>query len=79
MIYHRLEPIFDRSLCGDQCGFRKAIRIENALIVVESMYLRCNEFNLPLWIASLDLRNAFDKIEYHVLCQALRAQISMNV
>ena len=35
---------------------------------------KCNEFEIPLWLASLDLKKTFDRIEYFALSDALRDQ-----
>ena len=32
------------------------------------------EFNVPVWIISIDLKKAFDRIEHHALFRALREQ-----
>ena len=74
MLFRRLEFILDRSQCSDQTGFRCGIRLEDALVVVETLASRTSEWHLPLWIASLDLRKAFDRIDHSALFQALREQ-----
>ena len=71
MLYHILESIFDKSRRADQIGLRRHIRIEAGLVVLESLYSRCVEFNLPLCIASIDLHKACDRILYGISCQAL--------
>ena len=74
ILYRRMQNVLERHQCSDQTGFRPGVRIEDALVVIESLASRAAEFHLPLWIASLDLRKAFDRIEYEVLFQALRDQ-----
>ena len=74
MFYHRLEVILEKCQCTDQAGFRCGIRLEDALVVVETLASRTSEWNLPLWIASLDLRKAFDRIDHTAMVQALREQ-----
>ena len=48
--------------------------MDDALAVVETLISKCNEFNLPIWLASLDLKKAFDKITHKVIFEALRNQ-----
>ena len=72
MLYKRLIGILEPHQPQDQTGFRAGIRIENALVVVETMISRCGEFALPLWVASLDLKKAFDRVEHVELFGALR-------
>jgi hypothetical protein len=74
MLYHRLEEKLDRQQAEDQFGFRSSFRIEEAIGIIEKMISSSNEYNLPLWIASLDLRKAFDRIQYDALFAALREQ-----
>ena len=74
MIYHRLHPILDRHQSNDQFGFRPACRIDDAFIVLENMIGKSIEFNTPLWMASIDLRKAFDRIQYGPLFKAIRGQ-----
>ena len=74
MIYHRLQPTLDRHQSHDQFGFRPACRIDDAVVVLENVIGKSIEFNTPLWIACIDLRKAFDRIQYGPLFQALREQ-----
>ena len=74
MVYNRLLPQLDRCQHFDQCGFRPGVRIEDALVVVETLISKTTEWNLPLWMASLDLKKAFDRVEHASLFTALRHQ-----
>ena len=74
MLYDRIQPQLDDQQAHEQCGFRPGIRIEDAIVTVENLISATNEFNIPLWIASLDLRKAFDRIQHSFLFEALREQ-----
>ena len=74
MIYERLKPTLESRQCSDQTGFRTGIRLEEALVIAEMMISKTAEFNVPLFIASLDLKMAFDRIEHRSLFEALRDQ-----
>ena len=74
MLYNRLLPVLEKHQSFDQFGFRPQIRLEDALLVVETVISKCNEFQIPLYLASLDLKKAFDRIEFSVLFDALRSQ-----
>ena len=74
MLYRRLHRILDKHQCYDQIGFRSKMRIENAFAICESLIGTTRAFNLLLWVASLDLSKAFDKIEFDALFAALTEQ-----
>ena len=61
--YKRLLPIMDAQQSEKQAGFRKGIRIEDSLMIFESVISRCTEFNLSLWVVRLDLKKTFDRDE----------------
>ena len=74
MIYQRLHATLESHQSRDQVGFRPKYSVEDAFIVLESMISKSYEWKFPIWMASLDLRKAFDRIEYHALFDALREQ-----
>ena len=74
MLYFRLEPILEQYQSKDQFGFRRNKRIDDVFCILENMIGRCNEWNVPLWMISLDLRKAFDRIQHEPLFEALREQ-----
>ena len=43
-------------------------------MVYDEVIGKCLEWNLPIWYASLDLKKAFDRIEYSSLFTALEIQ-----
>ena len=55
-------------------GFRRKRSTEDALLILENVIGKSLEFNTPLWFASLDLKKAFDKIEWPQLFPALDVQ-----
>ena len=74
MLYYRLSPILERHQADDQFGFRRNKRIDDVFLILESIIGKTSEWNLPLWMISLDLRKAFDKIKFAPLFAALRQQ-----
>ena len=60
MLYDRIQSQLDAQQAHEQCGFRPGIRIEDAIITTENLISATNDFNIPLWMASLDLRKTFD-------------------
>lgn len=72
LLYNRIAPLLLSNQDGDQIGFTPGVRIDDAFASIESLIENCHEFQLPLWIFSLDLRKAFDRVEYTSLFEALR-------
>ena len=48
--------------------------INDVFIILESIVGKSIEYNTPLWLASIDLRKAFDRVEFGPLLEALRSQ-----
>jgi hypothetical protein len=74
IIYGRLRDKLDGQQCSDQTGFRSGIRLEEALVTLETLVSKTNEWHVPLFIASLDLKKAFDRVEHASLVDALLSQ-----
>ena len=71
MLYNRLLLILDPEQSYGKFDFRRNIRLEDAFICIEGMLGKCNEFQLLLWIASLDLKKEIDRINFSILFIAL--------
>ena len=56
----------------NQFGFTPGVRIEDALMIAESVAAYHLEFNIPVWFVSLDLRKAFDRVDHSALFEGLR-------
>ena len=74
MLLHRLQPMLDAQQSADQFGFRPTCSIRDAFTVLENMCSKTAEFDVPLWLASLDLKKAFDQIGFLPLLQAVSEQ-----
>ena len=74
LLYGRLHPILGKSQSNAQFGFRPNRRIEDVFAIIENVISKSNEWNIPLWMISLDLKKAFDHIEFGPLFEAFREQ-----
>ena len=71
LIYNRISPGLFAAQSFDQHAFTPGLRIEDALFCAESTIEYAQEFRMPLWLMSMDMRKAFDSIEYAALFEAL--------
>ena len=74
IIYNRIQPGLEACQSDEQMGFRRKRSTEDALLILENVIGKSLEFNTLLWFASLDLKKAFDKIEWPQLFHALDVQ-----
>jgi len=74
LLYNRLEPLLDRYQTPDQAGFRHDYSTEDHLFTTTILHERSQEWQLPLWVAAIDFKKAFDTIDHNRLWQALHHQ-----
>ena len=73
IVYKRLKQILEAQQSKDQVGFRTSVGVDDAFAVLENVCSRSMEWSVPMLCASLDLRKAFDRIEYNAWFEAMRA------
>ena len=70
MILQRIQPRLDSHQPEEQHGFRAGRRFEHLLTA--NLFLdKTLAANIPVWILSLDLSKAFDRVDWSALCLAL--------
>ena len=74
LIYNCISPQLFRHQSWDQHGFTNGIRIEDAFLCAEVAIEHHQEFQLPLWMLSMDMRKAFDTIVHATLMRTLRSK-----
>ena len=74
MVSSRLLMLLASYESNDNCRFRLGMRLDDAFVVAETIIFKCNEFSLPLYIASLDIKKAFDRVFRAGIFDALQAQ-----
>ena len=69
VVCERVEGFLNAAQSNDQAGFRPNFSCDDHLFAVTLFAEKCNEFNIPMWVATLDFKKAFDSIthfvEYH--------------
>ena len=73
MMLARMEPALEIHQPEEQHGFRKGHRIEEHLLTANLVVDKLLAINTPIWIISLDLSKAFDRVRWDKLWVALQA------
>ena len=71
MILHRIEPCLDSHQPKEQHGFLARRCLEQHLLTANLFLDKTVAANIPVWILSLDLSKAFDRVDWGDLWLAL--------
>ena len=74
LILGRIEHTLDTYQPEDQHGFRSKYRLEEHLLTANLFLDKATAHGIPVWLVSLDLSKAFDRVHWPTLWNALRAQ-----
>ena len=74
MILHRIEHVLELEQPEEQPGCRPARRIEEHLLTANILLDKATAGGMTIWIVSLDLSKAFDRVHWPPLWAALRDQ-----
>ena len=73
-VYRRISSHLFQRQSSDQHGFTPGKRIKDVLLCAEVAIEHHQEFNLKLWMISMDTRKGFDIIYHKVLLRAIRSR-----
>jgi len=74
LLYNRLEPTLDKEQSDDQAGFRRHRGATNHLYTITQLQEAADEWQVPLWIAAVDFRKAFDSVSHSAIWTSLAEQ-----
>ena len=74
LLFNRLDPILDRQQLPEQAGFRRKFSTDDHLFTLTLIQEKTDEWQLPLWTATLDFKKAFDTVSHTALWDTLAAQ-----
>ena len=73
VIAGRIKDILNSQQSTDQAGFRPDFSCDDNLFTLTLLAEKCKEFNVPLWVATLDFKKAFDSIHHKSILESLAA------
>ena len=71
VLYARVEGYLFRDQSVDQAGFKPGFSCDDHLFTVTMVYEKRREWNIPVWCAAIDYKNAFDRVDHLYLWQAM--------
>ena len=74
VLYNRIADIIDAKLSKEQFGFRPGRGCADAVHVARMIVEKSLEWGEELWIATLDVEKAFDRVHHSALFEALLQQ-----
>lgn len=69
---YRLTKKLDDYQSNEQAGFRKGYSTTDHFLTIKLMIEKCNEYQIPIYIAFVDYEKAFDTIETWAIERALQ-------
>ena len=74
LLYNRLEPLLDQHQTPDQAGFRHNYCTVDHLYTTTILQAQSYEWQLGLWLSTVDFKKAFDTINHDKLWTTLARQ-----
>jgi hypothetical protein len=74
LLYNRLEPVLDKNQSCDQAGFRKGCCTTDHLFTTTILQEVADEWQIPLFVATVDFKKAFDSVTHEALWNAMAEQ-----
>ena len=74
LVLERIEQHLDDHQPEEQHGFRRGKRIEEHLLTANVFLGKTLAVGIPVWVVSLDLSKAFDRVHWPALWKSLREQ-----
>ena len=71
LLDQRIAQMLDQVQSVDQAGFRRGFGCEDHLSSIALLAEKMHEVQLPLWVAAIDFKKAFDCVEHECIWTAL--------
>ena len=74
VILNRIKRVLDINQSREQAGFRRGFSTTDHLQVITQLVEKSNEYNLPMCLAFVDHKKAFDPIEHAQVMESINDQ-----
>ncbi|KHN85872.1 Retrovirus-related Pol polyprotein from type-1 retrotransposable element R2 [Toxocara canis] len=71
VVLNRITKNLDMFMSREQAGFRRGYSTVDHMHAVRQLVEKCNEFHIPLCLAFVDYKKAFDSVERNAVLNAL--------
>ncbi len=78
VILGRIEGRLEAAQPEEQVEFRPGRRLEEHALTATLLIEKCEEHSIPLWLSSLDLTKAFDKVNWLKLSKNFRGALDLE-
>jgi len=72
ILLQRTEKVAEEQFAEEQMGFRKRVGTRDQIFNLRIIMEKAHEFNVPLYIAFIDYKKAFDSVRHSTLWNVLR-------
>ena len=73
ILYNRMKEVMDSRLADEQFGFRKGRGCSDAVHILRTVIEKSAEWGEELWVSTLDVEKAFDRVHHSSLFESLLA------
>eukprot|EP00959_Pyramimonas_sp_CCMP1952_P100666 2105790-Pyramimonas_sp.AAC.1 len=74
LLYNRLHDVLDANQSADQADFRPGRSTADHLFTLSILQGTADEWQLPLWVATIDFKKAFGSVTHESIWAALAVQ-----
>ena len=72
ILFSRIAKTAEEQIAEEQMGFRKKVGTRDQIFNLRMITEKAREFNIPLYMAFIDFKKAFDSVRHTALCEIMK-------
>ena len=72
ILLSRMTKTAEKQIAEEQMGFRKKVGTRDQIFNIRMIMEKAREFNIPLYMAFIDFKKAFDSVRHTALCETMK-------